>query len=73
MTRPVTVFEWWRPGNALYSAPFEKRAVGAGNFHQFGFDCTETSESIGTYSTAIVEMPNGEVKNVPVELIRFDD
>jgi len=70
MTRPVTVFEWWRPKEALYDTPFEKREIGAGNFHQFGVNC---EEGAGNYSTAIVEMPNGEVKNVPVDLIRFDD
>ncbi len=69
MTRPVTVFEWWRPERTEHYHPYEKREVGAGNFHQFGLDCTEE----GTFSTAIVEMPDGSVLNVEVGLIRFDD
>lgn len=71
--RPVMVFEWWRPEGSPFYTPFEKRALGAGNFHQFGCDCMESVDSIGTFSTAIVEMPDGEVRNVPVDLIRFDD
>jgi hypothetical protein len=73
MTRPVTVFEWWRPDDAGYKEPFQKREIGAGNFHQFGLNCVESDQSIGTYTSAIVEMPDGHVKNVDIELIRFDD
>lgn len=73
MTRTVTVFEWWRPDDAKYNEPFQKREVGVGEFHQFGTDCTETEENIGTYSTAIVEMSDGSIVNVHVELIIFED
>ena len=40
-------------------------------FHQFGVDYKEFETGPGNYSTAIVEYENGEVKNVPVELIKF--
>lgn len=73
MTRPVIVFKWYRPDDAKYDEPYEKVEVGAGNFHQFGTDFEEFGDGGASFSTAIVEMPDGEVKNVPVELIRFDD
>ncbi len=73
MTRPVTIFEWWRPEDSALSTPFKKRELGKGNFHQFGNDVFEEQDSVATFSTAIVEMPDGTVKNVEVEMIRFDD
>lgn len=73
MTRPVTVFEYWRPEGSSYDTRFQMREAGAGNFHQFGLNCVESENGIGTYSTAIIEMPDGTVKNIDVELIRFDD
>ncbi len=42
-------------------------------FHQFGCDYEEFESGAGNYSTAIVELPDGTIKNVPVELIRFVD
>ena len=52
---------------------FDKVAVGSGLFHQFGCDYEEFETGPGNFSTAIVEMPDGSVKNVPVELIVFND
>lgn len=73
MTRPVTVYEWWRPEDSKYNFHFEKREVGAGKFIQFGLNCEETETSIATYTSAIVEMPDGHVLNIDVGMIRFDD
>jgi len=70
MTRPVMVFEYFRPEG---STVLEKREIGAGNFHQFGVDHEDYQDGPGNFSTAIVEMPDGTIKNVPVEMIRFDD
>ena len=70
MTRLVTVFEFWQP---KVDQPFEIREVGAANFHQFGVDYEYVENGAGMFSTAIVEMPDGQVRNVPVELIRFDE
>lgn len=42
-----------------------------GLFHQFGSNYEEHNPGIGNYSTAIIEMENGDVKNIPVEDIRF--
>ncbi len=49
-----------------------KVRIGEGVFHQFGIGFEEYENGAGQFTTAIVEMPNGEVKSVPVELIRFD-
>ncbi|MCP4475425.1 MAG: hypothetical protein GY821_12835 [Gammaproteobacteria bacterium] len=56
---------------------YEKVVVGEGIFHQFGVDYEEFECSTcyrcgpGNYSTAIIEMPDGTIKNVEVELIVF--
>lgn len=73
MTRPVSVFKWHRPEGSLYDQPYNKEFVGKGKFHQFGVDYEELEGGVGDYSTAIVEMLDGSVENVPVNLIRFDD
>jgi len=72
-TRPVSVFKWSRPEGSKYNAPFEKEFVGQGKFHQFGSDYEEFDSGAGNFSTAIVEMPDGHVLNIHVDLIRFDD
>ena len=40
-------------------------------FHQFGVDYEEFETGPGNYSTAIIELPDGTVKNIPVENIAF--
>lgn len=47
--------------------------VGQATFHQFGCDYEEFESGAGNYSTAIIELPDGKVKNVPVTMIRFLD
>ena len=49
----------------------EKELIGRGVFHRFGVDFEEFELGAGTYSTAIVEMPDGSVQNVPVDMIKF--
>lgn len=67
--RKVVVYKWVK---AIDKPHMVKEVVGRGIFHQFGADFEEFEEGPGNYSTAIVEMPNGEVMNVPVELIMFN-
>lgn len=45
------------------------------NFHRWGLDCEEGNDDryIGTYSTAICELPDGTVVNPPATMIRFMD
>lgn len=71
--RPVTVFEYYRPDGASYSAPLKKREQCKGMFHQFGFDYEEFESGPGNYTTAIVELEDGTVITPVAEMIRFDD
>jgi len=70
--RKCVVYEWKRKIEDGKSF-LEKVAVGNGTFHQFGCDYEEFETGPGNYSTAIVEMPDGSVANVPVELIVFNN
>lgn len=73
MTRPVSVFKWFRPEDAKYSDPYTKEFVGAGKFHQFGCDFEQFEDGAGNFTTAVVEMPDGSIENIAVDLVRFDD
>jgi len=44
---------------------------GEGIFVQYGTDYEEFETGPGNMTTAIVEMPDGTVKNHPVDLIQF--
>lgn len=63
-TRPVTVFKL---------DGYQKVKVGVGSFHQFGVSYDTSEEGIpSNFSTAIIEMSDGNVVNVPVHLIKFE-
>lgn len=67
--RKVSIYEYKKvEGENRY----EKVYVGIGIFHQFGVDYEEFETGPGNYSTAIVELENGTVENIPVGLIRFE-
>lgn len=68
--RKVFVYEWQKVKGQSHC---EKVCVGNGIFHQFGSDYEEFESGPGNYSTAIIEMPDGSVKNVPAELIVFNN
>jgi len=68
--RKVVIYKWQRVKGQPYC---EKICVGHGIFHQFGVDYEDSETGPGNYSTAIVEMPDGSVKNVHVELITFSN
>ena len=40
-------------------------------FHAFGVGYEEFEGGPGNYSTAIVELENGELENVSVEMVKF--
>lgn len=42
-------------------------------FHCFGVNFKELEGNAGSYTTAVIELPDGTVKNVPVEHIQFLD
>ena len=50
-----------------------KIAIGTGIFYEFGCNFEVFDNGAGNYSTAIVEMPDGSIKNVPVENIVFNN
>lgn len=50
---------------------YEKVEVGCVKFHQFGVNFDERESGIGSYSSAIIELPDGTLENVPVELVQF--
>ena len=45
--------------------------TGEGLFVKYGTDFEETDGGICQYTSAIVEMPDGRVQNIPLHLIRF--
>jgi len=73
MTRPVTVFEFWRPEGCKYNEPYQKRESEKGKFHGFSTEYEEFETGPGNYAIAIVELPDGTVITPIVGLIRFDD
>ncbi len=58
-----------KPGRG--GAKFVRSLKGEAIFHQFGVDYEEFESGPGNFSTAIIELPDGTVKNVPVENIEF--
>lgn len=48
-----------------------KGIVGTGIILGFGIDNKPCGVSVGMFSTAIIELEDGSVKNIPVELIQF--
>ena len=71
--RPVTLIEHYRPDNYDYRDPLPTREAGKGKFHAWGMDYQEFECGTGNFSTAIIEMPDGTVRNWPAYMIRFDD
>lgn len=69
--RKVVVYEYQK--SKAQSHLYDKVAVGNGIFHQFGISYEEFESGAGQFTTAIVEMPDGSVKNIPVELIVFNN
>ncbi len=68
MKRKVDVFKY---GNKAVDGKYPMEFDYRGTFHQFGCDYEEFENGAVMYSTAIVENENGELKNVPVELVKF--
>jgi hypothetical protein len=68
MRRKVNVYGWTKV-DGKYN--LEKKMIGTGEFHQWGIDYEELETGPGHFSTAIVEMDDGTVKNVCADLIVF--
>ena len=48
---------------------FEERGLAI--FHAFGINYRSLGKGIGHYTTAIVEFPDGSIKNIDLECIKF--
>lgn len=70
--RSVTLIEHYKPDD-YKGGPWSTRDAGTGVFHAWGVAYEEFEDGPGNYSTAIVEMPDGTVRNWPAEMIRFND
>lgn len=73
MTRPVTIFKWIQSDETKFDSHWNKIEDGQGIFHKFGVDFTVGETGPGMFTTAIVEMADGEIRNLEVSLVRFDD
>ena len=49
----------------------ELEEKGEALFHEWGVDYEEFDAGAGTFSTAIIELDDGTVKNLPAEHIKF--
>jgi hypothetical protein len=48
-----------------------RKLDGTGIFQQYGIDFEEFDSGPGNFTVAIVEMPDGSVRSVPLQLIIF--
>jgi hypothetical protein len=65
--RKVKTFKWERNDNHVLS----KVEDGEGLFIQYGINYEEFETNAGNFTTAIIEMPDGTVKNLSVDLFQF--
>ena len=49
----------------------EKKEFTNGKFHAFGVDWEEIGEGVGVFTTAVIELQDGTMMNVPVVNIKF--
>ena len=52
---------------------YEKVEVGPVKFLEFSVNYDQCENGVGTYASAIVELADGRLDNVPVEMIQFTD
>lgn len=69
--RKVQAYKYEKPVSP--SSTWNKIEDGIGIFIQYGVNYEEFDAGPGNFTTAIIEMPDGTVKNVPVENIQFLD
>ncbi|MCP4706126.1 MAG: hypothetical protein GY865_16120 [candidate division Zixibacteria bacterium] len=70
MHRYVKYYKYKKEKNEAGSY-WAKKYQGMAVFHEFGIDYEELDNCIRSFSTAILELPDGSIKNLPVELIAF--
>lgn len=70
--RPISLYKWERVGDDKHNSLVLD--VPVATFHQFGVDYNDGCEAgFGRFTTAIVELPDGTVRNIPVGLVKFLD
>lgn len=67
-SRRVEWFDYEQPEDKKHYVKVEK---GSALLLDFGVDYEQVDLCVGTFSTAIIMLDNGEVKNIPVENIKF--
>ena len=70
MGRPVEVFEM-TPYE--YGKERRKFSIGRGEFQLYGSDVLEDERGFTAATVAIIEMPDGSVKKIDPEMIKFLD
>lgn len=63
--------QWYEYKKIEGQSNFDKVLQGDAIFHQWGVDYEEFETGPGNYSTAIIELANGTIKNVPAEMVEF--
>lgn len=66
--RKVKYFEWKQ---TEITGQQTKVEVGEAFFHEFGVYHDEYETGAGNYTTAVIELPDGTIKSIYVELIQF--
>lgn len=69
--RKVIYSENVKVGEGPHGSNWKLREQGEALFLAFGVDYEQLDMAAGTFSTAIVELEDGTVKNVPVGHIKF--
>lgn len=64
--------QWYEYKKAEGSYLWKKAHQGEAFFHGWGVDYEELENGPGNYSTAIIELLDGTVKNIPAEMVVFD-
>lgn len=70
--RKAVFYKWEkRTGTTALNGRFEKVLDGQGVFLGFGTDFEELNHGVGQFTTGIIELHDGTMKSVPVEMIQF--
>jgi len=63
--------EWFKDHFDNKEKGWIKKSQGEAVFHQYWRDYEELSDGVGCHTTAIIGLPDGTVKSIPVEDIKF--
>ena len=69
--RACIVYEWKNKTRENKTTYMDKVFKCYATFHEFGMNYEEFETGPGNYSTAVIEYKDGQLDNVPVEMIKF--